>query len=111
MSQEIEPINCILHGNTLDRLEKALEKIHGGIEVLQTQAIETSTQLKFMNGSVTRATEKLKEHEAWLKTLQSAYDTLKGVSTGALKWGTLIVLLTGALASAVTFILTNTIAK
>lgn len=95
---------CIFHGHALDRLEKTLGIIDTKLSDIRVEVAGTTAQLKQMNGSVTRVTKQVDDHEDWLRKLQSTADTAKGMGTGAVKWIAAIVVLSNALAAAATFI-------
>ena len=96
---------CIFHGQALDRLEKALGAIDTKLSDIRVEVAGTTAQLKQMNGSVTRVTKQVDDHETWLKNLQSALDTAKGFVTGSPKWLSAIMVLSNALAATLTFII------
>ena len=99
--------NCILHGNTLERLEATLGDIKDSLSNIRVDVGSTSTQLKMMNGSVARAIQSIDEHEKWLKSVQSTLDTAKGLGTGAAKWIGVVVVLSNALVSSIVYALTR----
>jgi len=97
--------NCVLHGQVLERLQETLGLIDGKLSDIRVEVAGTTAQLKQMNGSVTRVTKQVDDHETWLKNLQSALDTAKGFVTGSPKWLGVIVVLSNAIAALSTFIL------
>ena len=99
--------NCVLHGQALRQLQDTLASVHETVNNIRVEVAGTTAQLKAMNGSVTRVTVQVNDHEDWLKRLQSALDTAKGIGTGATKWISAVMVLSNVLVGAVTYIISR----
>ena len=99
--------NCVLHGQILQQLQETLSDIKDTVSDIRVEVAGTTSQLKAMNGSVARVTAQVNDQESWLKRLQSALDTAKGLGTGAKQWLIAIVFLSNALVGAITYIISK----